>query len=69
MGAERVRKEDVDSIAEILYKESLECGSIKEFKKYCKEWDKTDKYAIDLSSLTDDQIERVYKRYKYLYKR
>ena len=64
-----MRKDEVDSIADILYKENLACGSIKEFKKYCKEWDKTDKYAIDLSSLTDDQIERVYRRYKYLYKR
>ena len=62
-----MRKCDVDRIAEILYKEHWDGTSVRELKAYCSEWNKTDKYGVDIRNLSDGQIERVFVRYIYLY--
>ena len=62
-----MRKCDIDRIAEILYKEHWAGNSVRELREYCQDWDKTDKYGVDISKLSDGQIERVFVRYMYLY--
>lgn len=67
IGRALVRKNDIDYIADILFRERWNGKSVRELREYCQDWDKTDKYGVDISKLSDGQIERVFVRYMYLY--
>lgn len=61
-----MRKSDIDDIADILCMERWNGKSVRELKEYCQNWDKTDKYGVDIRKLSDGQIERVFARYRYI---
>ena len=44
---------DIDYIADILFRERWNGKSVRELREYCQDWDKTDKYGVDISKLSD----------------